>query len=562
MLATIWGEHTITLHRLQNAGTSLRGDSEVFIRGGQNFRPVALAAAPDGTVYLTDWVLSGYPNHGRGRIWKISTRSGVETATPRAEFANVAPAAGSARLARLRESATPQALPELRTALADSDPFVRNAAVTALAKPVFHAAVRRDLEHSDPAVRLGALLALRRADVADAAAVVGPRLRDSDATVRQMALMWAGEKLLTSLSADLDIAVTLPNLTPRLFETWLATVQILQSDVATLYAAQTPGSRIKRPLDPAFIASLVADESRPALVRILALPRLVDLDSPTNHALLLKLSRAAAPALQIQAIGRLAASAHADTVPALRTLAHDRQQPPEVRAEAILALTANADATLVPLLDDPAPSVRIQAARTLRFAAGEPKVRDAATAKLATVRGNPHESVFTTELNHLLNPALTPRPSSVEGWQQTLGTGGDESAGRRVFFAMPTMCALCHRIDGRGGQQGPDLSVIGRTANREQLIRSIVKPSADVAPQFQGWEVRKTNGDVITGLQGHIRTGRGVSIIPLDGIETTIPEKEVAHFGALPGSLMPEGLEGVLSVEEFRDLIAFLAALR
>ncbi len=562
ILATIWGEHTITLHRLQNAGTSLRGDSEVLIRGGQNFRPVALAAAPDGTVYLTDWVLSGYPNHGRGRIWKITTRSGVETAKPRAEFTVVTPDAGSARLARLRASATPQAIPELRASLADSDPFVRHAAITALAQPVLHSAARRDLEHDDPAVRLGALLALRRADVSDAAALVRPRLRDPDADVRQMALMWTGEKLLKSLSSDVDVAVTLPNLTPRLFETWLATVQILQSDAEALYAAQTPGGRIKRPLDPAFIASLVADEDRPALVRILALPRLDDLDSPAHHALLLKLSRAAEPALQIQAIGRLASSAHPNTVPALRALAHERQQPPEVRAEAILALTAKADASLVPLLNDPAPAVRIQAARTLRFAAAEPTVREAGAAKLAEVRSNPRESAFTAELNHLLNPTLAARPGSVEGWQQTLATGGDPAAGRRVFFAMHAMCAMCHRIDGRGGQQGPDLSVIGRTANRDQLIRSIVKPSDDIAPQFQGWEVRKTNGEVITGLQGHIRTGRGISIIPLDGMETTIPEKEVAYFGALDGSLMPEGLEAMLSIEEFRDLIAFLATRR
>ena len=53
-----------------------------------------------------------------------------------------------------------------------------------------------------------------------------------------------------------------------------------------------------------------------------------------------------------------------------------------------------------------------------------------------------------------------------------------------------------------------------------------------------------------------------MSIIPLDGHETIIPEKDVAHFGALPVSLMPEGLEALLSPEEFRDLVAFLASMR
>jgi putative heme-binding domain-containing protein len=104
------------------------------------------------------------------------------------------------------------------------------------------------------------------------------------------------------------------------------------------------------------------------------------------------------------------------------------------------------------------------------------------------------------------------------------------------------------------------LSVVGRTANRDQIIHSIIKPSDDIAPQFQGWEIRKTSGDVITGLQGHLRSGRGASIIPIGGQEVLVSNRELAYFGALPHSLMPEGLEALLSVEEFRDLVAFLAA--
>lgn len=173
--------------------------------------------------------------------------------------------------------------------------------------------------------------------------------------------------------------------------------------------------------------------------------------------------------------------------------------------------------------------------------AGQPGVRDAAAKKLATIRRDTSDPRLTAELKHLLSPASILRPTSVEAWQRTLAEGGDVAAGRRAFFSNHTLCVQCHRIGGRGGELGPDLSVIGRTAGREQLIRSIVKPSDDIAPQFQGWEVRKHNGEVVTGLQGHIRTGRGVSIISFDGQETTIPEKDVASFGALHGSLMPEG---------------------
>lgn len=560
ILVTVWGEHTVTLHRLHDAGTSVRGDSQVFLRGGKDFRPVALAAAPDGTVFITDWVLSAYPNHGRGRIWKLTTAPGVAAKEPRAPFAATVAPAGEVRLARLRDARTPKALPELRAALSDADPFVRSAAVTALARPVFHAVMRGDLDNAEPARRLGALLALRRAEIGEPGPLIAPRLRDSDASVRQMALMWAGEKVLVELAAEVDAAIALPGLTAQLFEVWLATVQILQSDAAQRYAEHTPGSRIKRQPEPEFIARLVADETRPALVRSLALLRLDDTKSPANHDLLLKLARSADSALQVQAIGRLAASEDPDTPPALRQLAHDPTQSPDVRAEAILALTAQAGVDLVPALDDPSATVRIQAARTLRFAAAEPPVRAAAQRRLAVVRDDPRESVFAAELAHLLAPNVAGRPDSVEAWQAALAPGGDMAAGRRVFFAPQTMCAQCHRIDGRGGSLGPDLSVVGRTADRAQLVRSIVKPSDDIAPQFQGWEIRKNDGEVIVGLQGHIRSGKGVSIIPIAGTEVTVADRHIAHFGALSGSLMPEGLEALLSVEEFRDLVAFLAA--
>ena len=94
------------------------------------------------------------------------------------------------------------------------------------------------------------------------------------------------------------------------------------------------------------------------------------------------------------------------------------------------------------------------------------------------------------------------------------------------------------------------------------MIHSIVNPPDDIAPQFQGWEVRKTNGDTVTGLQGHIRNGKGVSLLGFDGREMFVPEKEVVSFGAMSGSLMPEGLPALFSVEEFRDLVAWLSEQR
>ena len=41
------------------------------VTGGDDFRPVGIAAAPDGSLYISDWVDKSYDVHGKGRIWRL-----------------------------------------------------------------------------------------------------------------------------------------------------------------------------------------------------------------------------------------------------------------------------------------------------------------------------------------------------------------------------------------------------------------------------------------------------------------------------------------------------------
>jgi putative membrane-bound dehydrogenase-like protein len=71
LLASSWGDHRLDRFRPKPKGTSFTAKLEPIIVGGENFRPVGVALAPDGTVYITDWVLKDYNVHGKGRIWRI-----------------------------------------------------------------------------------------------------------------------------------------------------------------------------------------------------------------------------------------------------------------------------------------------------------------------------------------------------------------------------------------------------------------------------------------------------------------------------------------------------------
>ncbi len=149
-------------------------------------------------------------------------------------------------------------------------------------------------------------------------------------------------------------------------------------------------------------------------------------------------------------------------------------------------------------------------------------------------------------------------PETVEGWLALASGEGSAPRGRRVFYSRPAQCSSCHRTGSWGGAFGPDLSNIGRSKTREQIARSIVKPSEEIAPEWQGWFV--TTGDGITHYGRQIDVGNtGVELLLADGRFETYDDVE--RYGVAPASLMPEGLHLQLSTQDFRDLIAYLVTM-
>jgi putative heme-binding domain-containing protein len=80
LLVTSWGDHRIDRFRLKAKGASFESLAEPVIVGGENFRPVGIALAPDGSFYISDWVLADYNLHGKGRVWRV--RASEESPKP------------------------------------------------------------------------------------------------------------------------------------------------------------------------------------------------------------------------------------------------------------------------------------------------------------------------------------------------------------------------------------------------------------------------------------------------------------------------------------------------
>lgn len=71
LLVTSWADHRLEWYKLKDRGASYGADQKFLLQGGQDVRPVGLAIAPDGSLFLTDWVKPDYTLHNQGAVWHV-----------------------------------------------------------------------------------------------------------------------------------------------------------------------------------------------------------------------------------------------------------------------------------------------------------------------------------------------------------------------------------------------------------------------------------------------------------------------------------------------------------
>jgi putative heme-binding domain-containing protein len=138
---------------------------------------------------------------------------------------------------------------------------------------------------------------------------------------------------------------------------------------------------------------------------------------------------------------------------------------------------------------------------------------------------------------------------------------GNPDAGQELFLSTKLACFGCHRAVGRGGTVGPDLSRIGTIRSRAELLESIIYPGATVTPEYRTVVVATHDGRVATGLV--VRDGpEAITLRTTDLSEIRIPREGVEAINPSTGSLMPDGLETIMTRQELRDLLEFLITQR
>ena len=131
---------------------------------------------------------------------------------------------------------------------------------------------------------------------------------------------------------------------------------------------------------------------------------------------------------------------------------------------------------------------------------------------------------------------------------------GDAKRGLAVF--KKATCINCHQIGEIGGKVGPLLTDV-RAKPAEALVSDILDPNRAIEERWIGANILTTSGQTFTGLI-QADDGAGVTLVTADGQKRLVPRDEIEVFKSTGVSLMPVGMEKVISTSEMADLIAFL----
>ncbi len=139
---------------------------------------------------------------------------------------------------------------------------------------------------------------------------------------------------------------------------------------------------------------------------------------------------------------------------------------------------------------------------------------------------------------------------------------GDTARGKGLFLDRAGMaCVKCHKVNGEGGEIGPDLSTVGAQFDRAQLAESILYPSKSIREGYGLFDAETKDGRVFSGLL-RTESDESLTLRDAEGKDHTLRKADLEARAPSKVSLMPEGLQTGLPPQAFADLVSYLESLK
>lgn len=551
LLVTSWGDQRIESYTLKRKGTSVTATMTPLIQGSDTFRPVGLAMAPDGSLYLSDWGSSSYNLNKKGRLWRIRPVKNFK-AKP---IANLDwPNNDQQTLSKITKKKIPhQNWKEhgevVKQAANNPDPFLRHAWLICL---------KRNLGAHNLIAQSTVKLNNTEQSVLMHASLSHPLLKKlfNQTVPSQNAVpiiqfeyaRWVADTKQVNLRPQILSRLNNGPQNYRLFRAYLASLDELDGNT-------NPDRFNEKFALPLLEKAGTSDTLRGHVLRYF----------PDNHKAidskkLIAWMGSKNEALRHEAIWKMRGHLDESTHAALRKLALDDKQPLDLRlaATAVFGVSESPDSgTLMEIAKTKNTTLRAEALRSLvgaHFEAGGQK-------QLAALN-TPEANRVMVGRPFIKNP---PDTKDTTAWLKridALDGKPDAAAGERIFFNRKiATCGNCHQVSERGTRVGPDLTYISRGMDHAHILESILQPSKEMAPYLRPWILTMKDGTAHTGIAMR-RGGNSEVYLGIDGKEIRLDKRQIKTKHESHTSLMPENLALTLTTHELRDLLAFLTARR
>lgn len=166
----------------------------------------------------------------------------------------------------------------------------------------------------------------------------------------------------------------------------------------------------------------------------------------------------------------------------------------------------------------------------------------------------PELNTTTEKLMVKLKQARSERLAHIHAVESSIANG-DIERGRKLFFGK-AICNTCHAIGSEGSNFGPDLTSIQRDRSVHDLVEAIIYPGVTFVREYETYQI-KTRDNTYTGIIQE-QTGNAIrlGISPNESVQIQL--KDIVLTEIHDVSMMPLGLDKLLSEQELADLMAFL----
>jgi putative heme-binding domain-containing protein len=127
--------------------------------------------------------------------------------------------------------------------------------------------------------------------------------------------------------------------------------------------------------------------------------------------------------------------------------------------------------------------------------------------------------------------------------------------GRTLFFGK-AVCWTCHTIGSEGGALGPDLTSIQQDRSAHDLLEAIIYPGLSFVREYETYHIKTKNAEYTGIIQEQNPSYILIGTAPQTSFK--IARSEIESMKILNVSVMPQGLDKLLTNQEIADLMAFI----